>query len=606
MQALSSILLPETKKEQRRNGIYQFVMLLLIGACIGLISLLLAAATFDQPSRVMFFSYLKNPVLTAVNLLPPILLIVFFYFATGRARIAVLITTCVTFALSIANFYKIQLRDDPLMAIDLTTVTEAKNIIGKYHLTMDWKVIFAVGCAAASFYFAKYLMREPLRSRRLRVMGAAATVLAAVVLYPTVYASDGVYAATENNGNINIWSEVQVYASRGFLYPFLHSVQDMVISPPEDYQESQAKALLAAYDDGMIAEDAQINVISFMLESYTDFSKFDSDIVLKQDLYGPLHQLKEECVSGRLVDNIFGGGTKDTELCYLTGFPQQRSYRSNVNSYVRYLTQQGYYTEGFHPGEAWFYNRQNVVGYLGFDNYYFLDDFEDADQTDRYFFDKLTQLWQDRDPTVPYFNYSLSYQNHGAYETTGTGKTSYLAKGDLSDETYNMFNNYLAGIADTTEQIASFVNYFRTCEEPVVIVFFGDHLPWMGNNNRGYQELGIHLDLSTQEGFLNYYSTEYYIWANDAAKEISGSAFTGEGETIGPYYLMSELFDLCGWDGPSFLQATRSIRTLLPVIHSAGYFMENNVVTDTLTPEGTALATDFNALYYYSLTHFSD
>ena len=63
----------------------------------------------------------------------------------------------------------------------------------------------------------------------------------------------------------------------------------------------------------------------------------------------------------------------------------------------------------------------------------------------------------------------------------------------------------------------------------MVIVLFGDHNPWMGDANSVYSKLGIDLDLSTKEGFLNYYATRYLIWANDAAKEVLGCDFQGEG-----------------------------------------------------------------------------
>ena len=47
--------------------------------------------------------------------------------------------------------------------------------------------------------------------------------------------------------------------------------------------------------------------------------------------------------------------------------------RTNCWSYARYFASQGYHTEGSHPSHDWFYNRKNVNEYLGFDDYYFLE-----------------------------------------------------------------------------------------------------------------------------------------------------------------------------------------------------------------------------------------
>lgn len=40
--------------------------------------------------------------------------------------------------------------------------------------------------------------------------------------------------------------------------------------------------------------------------------------------------------------------------------------------------------------------------------------------------------------------------------------------------------------------------------------------------------MGINIDQSTLEGLLNYYTTPYVIWANDAAKAKLGVDFHGK------------------------------------------------------------------------------
>ena len=148
---------------------------------------------------------------------------------------------------------------------------------------------------------------------------------------------------------------------------------------------------------------------------------------------------------------------------------------------------------------------------------------------------------------MPYFSYSLSFQNHGAYPSETTSGTAYINNNaHYSEATYNILNNYLEGIYDTTERIYAFVDQFRDLDEPVVIVLFGDHMPWLGDNGYIYDELGINTDLSSEEGFYNYYSTPYVIWANEAAKETADSDFTGQGDSISACFLMEQLFELCG------------------------------------------------------------
>ena len=606
MDALKKVLFPAPGDSPWPHRVYMAVMLVLMGVGIGCVSLLLASSFFGRDGGAIFFNYFKHPHILALNLLPPILLVLLFWFLFGRAGAAFGTAAGIVLGFSVANFYKIQLRDDPLLAIDLTTVGEAGDILSRYQLTFHWKIGVTIFAVVFGVLFAHFLMRGRPPGRRVRAIGAAAVLVCGAACAP-LYASDTLYdeqvAGTEL---IDIWSDMQVYVSKGFVYPFLHSIPDAFPHPPEGYDEEQAQALLGAYEDGTIEEDEQVNIISIMLEAYMDLSVFENDrFQLSQDLYAPLHELQAECVSGPLVTNIFAGGTKDTEQGFLTGYTDPGTYRSLVNTYVWYLRSQGYTTEGFHPGGGWFYNRKNVNEYFGFERYLFVEDFEVEDRSDEFFFAELKEMWESRDKSVPYFNYSLSFQNHGGYDTTSTGEVSYVVKGELSDETYNMLNNYLTGVADTTQRLAGLADYFRDCEEPVVLVFFGDHMPWMGNGNSGYTDMGLNLDLGDQEGFLNYYSTRYYIWANDAAKAVTGNDFVGEGEAISPCFLMSKVFDLCGWEGPAYMQAMRTVSQRLPVIQSLGNYMEGGVITQTLSPEGAELAADFSSLEYYWQNHFA-
>ena len=606
MDALKKVLFPAPGDSPWPHRVYMAVMLVLMGVGIGCVSLLLASSFFGRDGGAIFFNYFKHPHILALNLLPPILLVLLFWFLFGRAGAAFGTAAGIVLGFSVANFYKIQLRDDPLLAIDLTTVGEAGDILSRYQLTFHWKIGVTIFAVVFGVLFAHFLMRGRPPGRRVRAIGAAAVLVCGAACAP-LYASDTLYdeqvAGTEL---IDIWSDMQVYVSKGFVYPFLHSIPDAFPHPPEGYDEEQAQALLGAYEDGTIEEDEQVNIISIMLEAYMDLSVFENDrFQLSQDLYAPLHELQAECVSGPLVTNIFAGGTKDTEQGFLTGYTDPGTYRSLVNTYVWYLRSQGYTTEGFHPGGGWFYNRKNVNEYFGFERYLFVEDFEVEDRSDEFFFSELKEMWESRDKSAPYFNYSLSFQNHGGYDTASTGEVSYVVQGELSDETYNMLNNYLTGVADTTQRLADLADYFRDCEEPVVLVFFGDHMPWMGNGNSGYTDMGLNLDLGDQEGFLNYYSTRYYIWANDAAKAVTGNDFVGEGEAISPCFLMSKVFDLCGWEGPAYMQAMRPISQRLPVIQSLGNYMEGGVITQTLSPEGEELAADFSSLEYYWQNHFA-
>ena len=535
--------------------IFTAVLLPVMGVCIGLVSLFVCGILDTDLGWTMFLSYLHEPLILALNLIPCVLLVWLFFFLTGRVWPAFVFPAALVFALSAINYYKIRIRSETFLVSDVAIAGEAAGIISRYKLELSGRILLMIGALAFGTLFTVLLLRGKWKNRRARLICAAVTLAAIAALGVTVYRSTDVYynKAVNKTAEINVWSDLQVYVSKGFLYPFAYSAKSAFPEAPEGYSEARAKAILAPYEDADIPADKRVNIISVMLEAYTDLSEHPQ-VPVHDDVYAPLHALYPECVHGHIVANVFGGGTVNTERNFLTGYAQAEEYRKNTNSHLWYLRSQGYYVEGYHAGDSWFYNRKNVEYNLGMERFGFLDDYTDASRFDSSFFGILTDLYADRDKSVPYFNYSITYQNHGAYSATGSPDASYLDKGSLSDASYHILNNYFHGIADTSQRMRDFIDSLRDDEAPVIVVFFGDHMPWLGDGNSVYHELGINIDLGTEEGFFHYYTTPYLIWANDAAKAVTGSDFTGDGGAISACFLMNRIFALCGWKGSAWMQ----------------------------------------------------
>jgi len=65
---------------------------------------------------------------------------------------------------------------------------------------------------------------------------------------------------------------------------------------------------------------------------------------------------------------------------------------------------------------------------------------------------------------------------------------------------------------------------------------------------------------------------------------------------------MSELFDLCSWDGPAFMAMQREMRAYTPMLHDQGLFLENGVLTETLSPEADAFYRQYRCVEYWRET----
>lgn len=620
MRFFHSLLRPEENAGRAMRCVHRlwvFLWLTAFGLGIGLLSLYLTANSYASiDAQALWESYFKLPLLVVMDLLLPLLVVYLGFFLFARPWVAYLLSAVPFLGLALASYYKIQLRGDPVLASDLRLIRTAGGIMGNYTFELTEPVKLVIAGFVGMLIFSVVLLRRERMSQRGRLVGLMAMLTLTLASYFELYTSADIYEKTANNSLINPWSEVEIYLSRGTTYPFLYSVQDMFPNAPSGYRESEASSTLASYEDQDIPEGEKITVVGIMLEAFSDLTDFPvlDDIPAVHEIYEPLHELEERSVSGRLLTNIFAGGTVDTEWGYLTGYSEHEEFRSPVNTYVRYFKSQGYDALYRHPGYSWFYNRSNVNEYLGFDECVFNDtgfgdliSISDAlYHSDKVLVDYLLNDIDSRTETDdPLFLFSVSYQNHGPYPSeTYWEEYATPEKNGWSMETCCVINNYLAGIRSTVNEMCRMTEELEKRDEPIVFVFFGDHKPWMGNGSSVYTEIGVDLDVSTLEGFYNYYATPYVIYANQAARDLLGNDFAEDGGDFSPCFLMAKVFDECGWEGPGFMQLQREMRAVSPLMSSNGW----RLIDGQLTSELTGAAEDENERYlraqYYIETHF--
>ena len=540
----------------------------------GLLSLLLAVGRYPWD---IFLGYFRHPLIAFLNILPVVLLILLLYCLVNRAWIAFLAGPVPVMLASVGNYFKIVCRDDPFMFADIPDITTALGISERYDLSMNWRLGFCLFC---------------------------------VIPLVKVYTSDDIYDnKTQNYEHADQWAAPQVFLTRGFIYPFLYSIKEAFPEPPEGYSEEAALEILTSYEAQDIPEEKKVNVIGIQLEAFNDLERLGVEGIAPE-VYEKYRALEAESYAGDLITNIFAGGTVRTERSFLTGDVTLEDFRRDTGSYVWYFKDQGYVTEGIHPYHDYYYNRKNVNSYLGFDEYWFFQNRYDALNDghiamDDVLFPDLLQFYQNRVKDTPYFNFTVTYQGHGPYATDALEGTDGWWDGTYSDEsTYYILNNYLNSVQETAGQLWDFIQALREDEDPVVVVVFGDHNPWLGYSNSAYHDLGVNLDTSTEEGFYNYYGTRYLIWANDAAKETLNNDFTGEGPDVSPCFLMNVLFEQCGWgSGSAYMQLTGEVMEQIPVINTDGFYVENGRVTTALSDTAQELFSRLEIAQFYRKQH---
>lgn len=600
---------------------YTILCLSALGLAVGMLGLRVNAYSgLTLSGASVWRSYLFSPFLLLMNLLPPFLLIWLGYFLFRRAWAAYLLSALPTLGLALVNYYKIKLRGDPLYPGDLTLVRTVGGVVGQYGLPVTGTIILAVLLFVLGLLWSVFLcVRKGPKGIRQRVVGV---ILCALM----VWGSCGLYTNSDlfsysRLGTASFSDQGQYYVARGGWYPFIYYTQNLFKTEPEGYNAAAAAEAYSKYTSADIPQDKKVHIVGVMLEAFSDLTDYPAVASLPgvEQVYQPLHELESRSISGHLLVDVFGGGTCITEWASLTGSNAYNSYltdiRSPEDSYVWYLREQGYQTTFTHPYYSYMYNRKNVLPWLGFEKTRFQEDsfqtlvqYEGMVRSDGLLFDLLRADMAANEAqgnSAPMFSFAVSLQNHGSYSSVAleNGEVFSEAESGLSHESWTILNNYLDGVRDTIGQITRFTDDLEGKDEPYVVYFFGDHKPWLGNSNSVYNELGVDLDIATMDGYYNHYSTPYLIWANSAAKEALGKDFCGEGRDISPCFLMAELFDACGWEGPAFMKLAREMRDISPLISIWNIFLDDGKLTTTLSGEKGAFYERYRQLQYYRKLH---
>jgi len=342
------------------------------------------------------------------------------------------------------------------------------------------------------------------------------------------------------------------------------------------------------------------------------------------------HALKEESIHGHIFVPSHGGGTADTEFDIFTGMNTRqfrggvpfsfRMINSEIESMASILNSIGYHSEFMHPGFDWFYNRQNVYRYLGFERLVFVDEFEGLPTKGWYMneadtINRVIEMFEEHlitRPGVPYFHFCVTIQNHGPYvdkflydgDVTGPNFTSSL---NLDDIDINALSNYFYGMRDADYHLGRLVEHLRDAAEPVVLVYFGDHLPALG---RGLYDIILPdvYEPGSFEDLTRLFTLPFMIWFNDAAMDLYGVRHpmdlvdADETFMFNSTYLGAFVLETLGVTNVSpFWDYVNEMRRLFPIMTETRSFSTDRRASLDMTAEERAPLILYRSWSYFRL-----
>ena len=596
------------------------LLAVLLAGCITLLAL------WCQPNalRTVLVIFRSQPLLIVLNALPVGLLLLTFAFLFKNVFYGAALVNFFVCALSLFNRVKIEVRDEPVFPRDFALVREVGSAMQTYDIRYPVTAIALVALTTAllaalgvfvtsrpvSFAVLKAKVKKdtaavlPGRCWPERIIGAVLSFGVLTALIFTVYASNDRYNSFHVS---NAYYVPSVFNELGFPYCFCHQFTTYPVDRPEGFSKSEAAGWETGEQTGLGQDVSIIMVMNEAFSDITDQPMFDW--TEETDPLPNLHALQNDphAVSGHIVVPGFAGGTANTEFDVLTGMQTNalsatttsamRVVNRNLDSLFRVFGADGYRTSFYHPGDAWFYNRENVYRWLGAEYEAFARDMENLEYKGRWVTDDYMagQIEQEFETAVaegrPLFNYTTTIQNHMSYTADKYGEGHAFAPisttADISDETRTMLEVYTEGVRDADAMLGRLTAYFEERGEPVVLVFYGDHLPYLGDNQKGYTELGSEVAAAENDrtDILCSYKTPYVIWANSAAAETLdwdsavASLELPEDGVISAAFLGSTLLDLTGRTGEDpWFDFLGSLRRTAPVVQKKTYILADGTV----------------------------
>lgn len=498
-----------------------------------------------------------------------------FRAVTGRTRFSIIFLNLVFLIFGIINYYSIDIRNSPVVPWDLYAIGTAASVLDGFTWTIPPQVFLCVlGCVIWWVVTMKLKFPAPKIRERVGSFTASAAMLS-VFLVVASFGSNLFY--------VSAWRQVTANRRNGMALNFTMNMDSLFNEAPTDYSKENAETILSSVEENSAGEASteQPNIIVIMNETFSDLSILgDLGLTNVDDVMPFVRSLSEDddAITGQLVVPAFGGGTCNTEYEYLTSntyaffkngsYPMLQYVHDDTESMASVLSEQGYNTVAMHPyyGSGWGRNRAYPL--MGFDTFIDIDDFDE--ETTKYLrryvsdesaYEKIIETYENNNAESddPLFMFTVTMQNHCGYDTVYDNFEETVEF--ENDSMFPYTKQYLSLIQESDREIQELVEYFEEQDEPTIVVFFGDHMPYIENSF--YNRLTRDSEKSDAEIAMDKYTVPFFIWAN---YDIEGY----DAGRISANYLGPLTLDAAGAQMSEYQEYVYSLMETYPVISING------------------------------------
>ena len=571
-----------------------------------------------DPMQLLFPFTVHHYFVLFTGLLIIVLFYYLFYAIIGNGTIAIIITGFLGLMAGYTNHMKIVMRGDPAMPWDLFSAGMAAKISTNYKFQITQRFVVSIIMVVLILLLIRLTHTPFIRGLKKRIVA---------VLCSALLLTGFVYGVVFNKNLLEImdvsyelFPPLQSYNENGTMLALALQLNHLSINGGENNTVAATEDVIAKYvelaknkyPDNAAAVNSAVkpNVICIMSESFSELNEI-RNLETTEAVLPFYESLKNESMYGDLEVSIFGGGTCNTEFEFLTGHSVKSllAGSSVYNFYVNYplnampqiFKDQGYESLAIHPFDSAWWGRAAAYPLLGFDQFISDKDFVNPHIVRGYISDKsayerVISEYENKEDGKPLFTFLVTMQNHADYTEYWANQAYNIKITNFPENSFPCTEHYLSLLRESDDALKELVAYFRTVDEPTIIVIFGDHKPFLDTNLYSTL-LGEDLSQLTARGSLPLYTTPYMIWANYDIKK-------GDAGITSPNFLGQTVLDLAGLQSPDERACLKVLMSKISAVSAVAVFDKDETAytrDDAIPADITKILDDYEFIQYGKL-----
>lgn len=555
------------------------------------------------------------------------MIVLFFNGLFKSSKKSIVIVSIITLILLVINDIKFTIMGIPLVFSDINYLNidnigmmgTASQTIGIWIWSTIIKSLVFIIAVLIFILLKKEIVRiDKIRNRIFSIIISIAVITTFVVMSisnPTYtitkfFGVEPVYISQQIKENVNC----QFGFYQGTIIEALMNIK----REPENYDKNNSMEQLNNISDEFKENKwEKANIVFLLSESFFDIDNvneitFDKNLT---DFYDSLENKSNADTFDILVSTyggasvvsefelLTGGGTKIWNSGYIPWNSYYTTYKSSfAPNIIKELNNNDYYTMYLTPWGNKSFNSEKVYNLFGTKETKYGDSLKGVNKglyysDDSLMDDIINELKKDTKEKYKFIEVATG-ENHYPFLADKYEKYDINIKdSSLSEDESNVLLSYAQGAYDADKALEKLYNAILELETPTIVLFYGDHLPFMTNDK------GENLLLSTE-----YFSTDDVNINNIRKYRTKGAIFSNYDidledlkfinlQYIGSYILNNMDLEISNW-----FKYVEILRKDIPVYNSSVIYSEEEntyCLYENCDKEKVNLINDFNKNQYY-------